>query len=98
MAGIPLSEWSGSGATRELHETIKCQIEASNKQSKVISRLTIFMVILAVIQTVATIVQVVQIFKTPQNAYTTNNLPNTAEKLNEQQNKSGGVTHVKPLK
>jgi len=35
-SGINLSEWSGSGATRELHETILKQIDATNKQSKVI--------------------------------------------------------------
>jgi len=58
---IPLSEWSGSGATRALHETIKLQIEATNRQSIVVHRLTIFLIVLAVIQTIATIIQIIPI-------------------------------------
>lgn len=67
--------------TQELHSTIKTQIEASNKQSKVISRLTIFMAILAFIQSIATIIQVVQIYRAPQSACTGNILSNSAENL-----------------
>jgi hypothetical protein len=57
QSGIPLSEWSGSGATRELHETIKKQIEANDKQfrksilwSKIAVIAAIVAVILALIQ------------------------------------------------
>lgn len=39
-SGIPVSEWSGSGATRELHGTIKAFVEASDKQSTEMIRLT----------------------------------------------------------
>ena len=44
--------------TIKLHDTIKQQIEASNKQSDVIDKITKFMAVLAVIQTIATVVQV----------------------------------------
>ena len=74
MGGIPLSEWSGSGATRELHETIKLQIAATEGQSKVIWRLTIFMAILAVVQTFAAVVQIIPIVKSYQNIPKVNKL------------------------
>jgi hypothetical protein len=32
--GIPLSEFSGSGATRELHETIERFDDATSRQTK----------------------------------------------------------------
>lgn len=38
--GISLSEWSGSSATRELHETIKRFVETSDRQSSEMIRLT----------------------------------------------------------
>lgn len=56
--GIPLSDWSGSGATRDLHETIKQQIVVIDKQSKAIARLTVITTFLAAIQTIATVIQV----------------------------------------
>jgi hypothetical protein len=40
QGGIPLSEWSGSGATRELHETIKQFVGSSDRQSAEMIRLT----------------------------------------------------------
>jgi len=61
-SGIPLSEWSGSGATRELHETIRKEIDATNKQSKIILKLTWATVFLGVVQVFATIVQLIVSF------------------------------------
>ncbi len=62
IGGIPLSEWSGSGATRELHETMKKQIEANDKQfrksifwSKIAGIAAIVAVILALIQIVVSV-------------------------------------------
>ena len=43
--------------TMKLHETIKAQIASTEGQSKLISRLTIFMAVLAVVQTLATVAQ-----------------------------------------
>ena len=91
--GIPISEWSGSGATRELHETIKLQIASTDRQSKAIKCLTVFMAVLAVIQTVATVVQVVPIVQGFQNQPATNNLANPSGQLNQQQAKPPLVTH-----
>jgi hypothetical protein len=56
-SGIPLSEWSGSGATGELHETIKnfnVAAEAQTRQmirlTKVIIGLTVVMLIMVGVQ------------------------------------------------
>lgn len=38
--GVPLSEWSGSGATRELHETIRKFNEVTSRQTEEILKLT----------------------------------------------------------
>jgi hypothetical protein len=40
QGGIPLSEWSGSGATRELHETIKLFNATAQRQSEEMLALT----------------------------------------------------------
>jgi hypothetical protein len=32
--GIPLEEWSGAGATRELHDTIKAFVQSSDQTSR----------------------------------------------------------------
>jgi hypothetical protein len=63
QVGIPLAEWSGSGATRELHETLKLQIDAMNRQAALAKRWQILVVGLSIIQTVAAIISVVQIFR-----------------------------------
>ncbi len=39
-SGIPLGEWSGSNATRELHETIKRFNAAAEDQTRQMVRLT----------------------------------------------------------
>ena len=56
--GIPLGEWSGSDATRELHETIKQFNEASQRQTKTMIRLSWAMVWLSVAMLVIAGVQV----------------------------------------
>jgi len=56
---IPLSEWSGSGATRELHETIKAFNEASAKQTR---QLLILTWVIAVLTTTMTIGLGIQIW------------------------------------
>lgn len=63
MDNIPLSEWSGSGATKELHETIKQQIVSTNRQSVVLMRLTWAAVFLGVVQAVGTVAQIVIAFR-----------------------------------
>ena len=39
-SGIPLDEWSGSGATRELHATVKAFTATSDRQAKTMIGLT----------------------------------------------------------
>jgi len=56
--GIPLSEWSGSGATRELHETMKAFVEQSDRQAKAMIRLTWAIAVLTVAMLGAVIVQI----------------------------------------
>ena len=92
-SGIPLSEWSGSGATRELHETIKLQIAATDRQSKVIARLTWFMAVLAFVQTIATIVQVIPITQGYQDKQAIEKKAETASKLSKQESQPQPVTH-----
>jgi hypothetical protein len=96
--GIPLSEWSGSGATRELHETIKLQIASTDRQSKVIARLTVFMAILAVVQTSAAVVQIIPIIQGYQDKNATNKLSDSAGALNKQENKPPLINNESPLK
>ena len=48
--GIPMDVWSGANATNALHETIKTQIVAMDRQSKAIACLTKIMLVLAVVR------------------------------------------------
>lgn len=57
--GIPLSEWSGSGATERLHQTMAEYSEATAKQTAQLIRLTWALVILTGLLFVGLIVQVV---------------------------------------
>ncbi len=50
-------------AINELHETIKLQIDATNKQSLVMLKLTRVMVFIGCVQILVAIVQVVMAFK-----------------------------------
>jgi len=56
--GIPLEEWSGSGATRELHETIKAFNEKATRQAETIIWLTRAIVILTLVMVVGLGVQI----------------------------------------
>ena len=96
VTGIPLSEWSGSGATRELHDTIRLQIASMDRQSQAIKRLTIFMAILALIQTVATIVQSIPIVQGLQDKQATGLPSNTTGRLGERKNNAPPVIHLSP--
>ena len=60
--GIPLSEWSGSGATRELHETIKQFNDTTQKQTQTLIRLTWIIACLTLVMSVAVIVQIALAF------------------------------------
>ena len=60
--GIPLDEWNGSTATNRIHETIKLQIDAMNRQAEVAKRWQLLVVVLGVIQTVAAVASILQIF------------------------------------
>jgi hypothetical protein len=55
---IPLSELSGSGATRELHESIKTFNETATKQAESMIRLTKAIMWLTVVMLLAAIAQV----------------------------------------
>jgi hypothetical protein len=57
--GIPLSEWSGSGATDRLHETIKEFVAVTEKQTAQLIKLTRALVALTVVLVVGLVVQIV---------------------------------------
>lgn len=56
--GIPIGEWSGSDATKALHETIKSYQEASRKQTTQMLRLTWAIAILTFVMLVGLVVQI----------------------------------------
>ena len=56
---IPLDEWSGAKATKELHDTIKKFSEASSMQTRQMLRLTWAIVGLTIAMLVAVIVQII---------------------------------------
>ncbi len=58
MSGIPLDEWSGSGATKALHETIREFNEATTRQTKHLIVLTYVIAILTLVMTVGVGVQI----------------------------------------
>ena len=58
-SGIPLGEWSGSNATRELHESIRGFTEASNQSSRRMTQLTCAIVILTTVTLTAAGVQII---------------------------------------
>jgi hypothetical protein len=62
-SGIPLDEWSGAGATKQLHETIKQFNEASSRQTQQIITLTKVLVWLTVVMAVGLVVQIVLALK-----------------------------------
>jgi len=78
--------------TMKLHETIKLQIEASNKQSDLIKKLTIFMAVLAVIQTFATIAQLAPLFKEDKSLVVSGRLLETSKELSASTNKLSQTT------
>jgi hypothetical protein len=57
-SGIPLSEWSGSGATERLHKTVVEYSEATAEQTKQLIRLTRQLVILTLLLLGGLVVQV----------------------------------------
>lgn len=56
--GIPISEWSGSGATKQLEETIKKFNEETSKQTRQLLILTWVMTILTVLMTIGVVIQI----------------------------------------
>ena len=60
QVGIPLDEWKCAAAPNRLHETIKLQIDAMNRQAEVAKQWQLLVVALGVIQTVAAIASIVQ--------------------------------------
>jgi len=58
-SSIPLGEWSGSTATRELHATIKEFNAAATRQTTAMLRLTRWILGLSVVMTVAVMLQIV---------------------------------------
>jgi uncharacterized membrane protein len=61
--GIPLSEWSGSGATRELHESIREFNQQTARQTRQLIVLTWVIAVLTAIMTLGVAVQIVLAFK-----------------------------------
>jgi hypothetical protein len=57
-SNIPLSEWSGSGATRELHESIKAFNTASARQTRQLLILTWVIVVLTAVMVIGLGVQI----------------------------------------
>ena len=90
----PMSEWSGSGATRELHETIKRQIASTDRQSVVLTRLTVFMAVLALIQTVATVIQIIPLIQTEKGKDAINKQRDIAQALSQQNSDAPSVPHA----
>jgi hypothetical protein len=60
--GIPLSEWSGSGATDRLHQTVEKYSEVTAKQTAELIRLTRQLVLLTWLLFIGLIVQIVLAF------------------------------------
>lgn len=56
--GIPLSEWSSSGATKQLEETIKKFNEETSKQTRQLLILTWVMTILTILMTIGVVIQI----------------------------------------
>jgi hypothetical protein len=56
--GIPLGQWSGSDATKELHDTIKEFNEASTRQTRHLTILTCAIVILTILMLIGLGVQI----------------------------------------
>jgi hypothetical protein len=58
-SSIPLSEWSGSGATDRLHETVVRYSEATSKQTAQLIRLTWAIAVLTGLLLIGLVVQIV---------------------------------------
>ena len=58
-SGIPLSEWSGSGATERLHQSVVEYNEATKQQTDQLLRLTRQLVVLTWLLFAGLIVQVI---------------------------------------
>lgn len=58
-SGIPLSEWSGSGAVRELQASIEQFNAAAKVQTDSVIRLTKRILVLTGVMTIAVLVQIV---------------------------------------
>jgi hypothetical protein len=56
--GIPLSEWSGSGATKDLEQTVRRLAEQSARQSRQMLYLTWAIAVLTLVMTVGVAVQI----------------------------------------
>ncbi len=63
--GIPLPEWSGSGATRELHETIRKFNEVASRQTNEILKLTRVIALLTIVMTIGLVVQIFLAWRCP---------------------------------
>ena len=57
--GIPLDKWSGAGATKELHKTMKDFVETSGEQAKTMIKLTRAITGLTVVMLLAVIIQII---------------------------------------
>lgn len=55
---IPLDEWSGAGATKALHKTIKEFVESTEKQTRTMIRLTRWITGLTIAMLIAVAAQI----------------------------------------
>ena len=58
QGGIPLGEWSGSNAVKELHATIRDFVKCSNRSAKWMVRLTCVIAVLTLVMVAAVLVQI----------------------------------------
>jgi len=58
IGGIPLDEWSGAKATKQLEATIRTFNEQADRQTSTMLRLTWAMLILTVVMTIAVGLQI----------------------------------------
>jgi hypothetical protein len=56
--GIPLDEWSGAGATRELHATMKDFVRSSDQASRRMIQLTWAIIVLTIMMLFAVVTQI----------------------------------------
>ncbi len=63
--GVPLDQWSGAYATKDLHETVRNFVNSSDKASRRMLQLTWAIVFLTAVMLLAVITQIVIAIRQP---------------------------------